>query len=1062
MPLNIISSNRMESLVDSLAATVARPLASPLVPETIVVQSAGMERWLAMELARRFGVWANGDYPFPNAFVWRLFRDILGNIPDESPFSPDLLTWRLMDLLPSLACRSGFEPIAAYLANDRGGLKLFQLAEQIADTFDQYTLFRPEMLDAWEAGKGSDWQPLLWRELVTACGSEHRGRLLDRFRQTLASQGFTGAGIPERVSVFGVSYLPPFHLEFLVQLSRHTDIQLFVLSPCREYWADIVSRRQLAKATAAEQGEPFEGNPLLASLGRLGRDFSDLILSHDQARLITSEAYREPAGGSLLQAVQRDILQLRDPAVEEPCRFSADDAGMQILSCHSSMREIEVLHDHLLALLNSDPTLTPRDILVMTPDIEAYAPYVAAVFDGVQEPAKRLPYSVADRSIRCQGHLAEAVMAILDLVGSRFGVTRVFDLLSLPAVHQRFGIARDDLEIIRDWLVDTRVRWGIDRADRERNGLPPFGENSWRAGLDRLLLGYAMSGEGDWLFQGILPYDLEGDGPRLLGQFLAFAETLFAAADRLRPPRTPGQWAEELGRIMAEFIVQDEETAREAAAMGKLQERLLQNRELAGFDGPVTLELFRYWLGQQLEKAEPGMGFITGGVTFCAMLPMRSIPFRVIALIGMNEGAFPRQNRPPGFDLIAGERRRGDRSLRDEDRYLFLEAILSARETLYLSYVGQSIRDGSEIPPSVLVSELLDYLDSGYRVDDREPSRVLVRHHRLQPFSPAYFDGSAGLFSFSEENLAAIRAREQGGAVGGEFLATPLALPENDGWEVSLAGLLRFYDHPARSFLVDRFGIRLEQAADPLDEREPFAVEGLDAYAIRTRLLDLALANVPQQEALPVIRAEGLLPPARHGDILFAALAAEVEEFSKEMRAQMAGCPALEPLDFSLEIGRYRLSGRLDRIWPGRLIRGRCAKLKARDRIRAWIEHLVLNAVADEGYPRESVLCMRDGTECFSPVAGATDLLLLLLDRYRAGLCQPLHFYPESSLAYANKQEWNLARARQRWEGSEYVSGEGRDPYFDLCFGKTDPFAADFDQLARELLGPLVAHGSKT
>jgi exodeoxyribonuclease V gamma subunit len=1062
MSLTVISSNRMESLVDSLAATVARPLASPLVPETIVVQSAGMERWLAMELARRFGVWANGDYPFPNAFVWRLFRDLLGNIPDESPFSPDLLTWRLMDLLPPLSGRSGFEPIAAYLANDRGGLKLFQLAEQIADTFDQYTLFRPEMLDAWEAGKGNDWQPLLWRELVAVCGSEHRGRLLDRFRQNLASRGFTGASIPERVSVFGVSYLPPFHLEFLVQLSCHTDIQLFVLSPCREYWADIVSRRQLVKAAAAEQGEPFEGNPLLASLGRLGRDFSDLILSHDQARLITREAYREPAGGSLLQAVQRDILQLRDPAVDEPGRFAAGNAGVQILSCHSPMREVEVLHDHLLALLDSDPTLTPRDILVMTPDIEAYAPYVAAVFDGVQEPARRVPYSVADRSIRCQGHLAEAVMAVFDLAGSRFGVTRVFDLLSLPAVHQRFGIARDDLETIRGWLAETRVRWGIDQADRERSGLPPFGENSWRAGLDRLLLGYAMPGEGDRLFQGILPYDLEGDGPRLLGQFLAFAETLFAAADRLRKPRSPGQWGEELGRIMAEFIVQDEETAREASALGKLQERLLQNRELAGFDAPVTLELFRYWLGQQLEKAEPGMGFITGGVTFCAMLPMRSIPFRVIALIGMNEGAFPRQNRPPGFDLIARERRRGDRSLRDEDRYLFLEAILSAREHLYLSYVGQSIRDGSEIPPSVLLSELLDYLDSGYRVDDREPSTVLVRHQRLQPFSPAYFDGSAGLFSFSAENLAAIRAREQGGAVGGEFLTTPLVLPENDGWEVSLAGLLRFYDNPARYFLVDRLGIRLEQAADPLEEREPFAVEGLDAYAIRTRLLDLALADIPPREALPVIRAEGLLPPARHGDILFAALAAEVEEFGKEMRAHMAGCPSLEPLDFSLEIGRYRLSGRLDRIWPGRLIRGRCARLKARDRVRGWIEHLVLNAVAAYGYPCESVLCMLDGTECFSPVANAAALLAVLLDRYREGLCQPLRFYPESSLAYANRQEWNLGRARQRWEGSEYVIGEGRDPYFDLCFGKTDPFTAEFDRLARDILGPLVAHGSKT
>lgn len=652
-------------------------------------------------------------------------------------------------------------------------------------------------------------------------------------------------------------------------------------------------------------------------------------------------------------------------------------------------------------------------------------------------------------------------MAILDLVGSRFGVTRVFDLLSLSPVHQRFGISSDDLETIRAWLAETRVRWGIDQADRERSGLPPFGENSWRAGLERLLLGYAMPREGDRLFQGILPFDLEGDGPRLLGQFLEFTDHLFAVADRLRTSRTLGQWGEELGRIVAEFIVQDEETARETVAMGKLQEKLLQNRELAGFNGAVGVELFRYWLGKQLEKTDQGMGFITGGVTFCAMLPMRSVPFRVIALIGMNEGAFPRQNRPPGFDLVAKERRRGDRSLRDEDRYLFLEAILSARETLYISYVGQGIRDGSEIPPSVLVSELLDYLDSGYRIDGQEPGRVLVTRHRLQPFSRAYFDGSAGLSSFSEENLAAIRVREQGEAVSGEFLTTPLPLPDDEGWEVSLAGLLRFFDNPARSFLVDRLGIRLEEVSDPLDEREPFAVEGLEAYAIRSRLLDLALAGVSPEEALPALRAEGLLPPARHGEILFATLAAEVEEFAAEMRGLMAGATPLEPLDISLELGRYRLSGRLDRVWPERLIRGRYARIKARDRVRCWIEHLVLNAAAREGDPRESVLCMLDGKECFSRVTDARELLLSLLDLYREGLSRPLRFFPESSLAYAHKQEWNLGRARQRWEGSEYIAGEGRDPYFDLCFGRTDPFTAEFDRLAREILGPLLAHGYK-
>ncbi len=1059
MSLTITSSNLMESLVDSLAATVARPLASPLAPETIVVQSAGMERWLAMELSRRFGVWANGEYPFPNAFVWRLFRDTLGNLPDDSPFSPDLLAWRLMDILPSLAGRDGFEPISAYLTGDRDGLKLFQLAERIADTFDQYTLFRPDMLDAWEAGKGSDWQPSLWRMLVAACGGEHRGRLLERFRKAMSTPGVTFAHLPERVSVFGVSYLPPFHLEFLIQLSRHTDLQLFVLSPCREYWADIVSRRQLAKVRDAESGEVFEGNPLLASLGRLGRDFSDLILSRDEARLTTVEAYGEPAGQTLLQAVQQDIIQLRDPAAGEQRQYPVDSGSIAVHSCHSPMREVEVLHDSILALLEADPTLSPRDILVMTPEIESYAPYISAVFDGVQEPAKRVPYSVADRSIRRQGHVAEAVMTVLELCGSRFGVTRILDLLSLPPVHRRFGIEADDLDTIRDWLAGTGIRWGIDQADRERSGLPPFGENSWRAGLERLLLGYAMPREGELLFHDILPFDLEGDRPRLLGRFLEFTERLFAASERLAVPRALDRWGEELGRLVDDFIIRNEETDRETAAIGKLQESLGEHRDLTGFGGPLSIELFRYWLGQRLEKPEQGVGFLTGGVTFCAMLPMRSIPFRVVALIGMNDGAFPRLNTPPGFDLIARERRRGDRSLRDEDRYLFLEAILSSRETLYLSYVGQSVRDGSEIPPSVLVSELLDYLESGYRIDGVSPAKALVTRHRLQPFSHAYFNSTPGLFSFSEENLAAIRAR--GGEARGIFLSAPLPLPDDEGWEVSLSSLLRFFDNPSRFFLVDRLAIRIEEVISPLEEREPFGVEGLEAYAIRSRLLELALGGLPLQEGLPAIRAEGLLPPGRHGELLFSSLAAEVEAFAAELKGLMGDAAPLEPLDVSLQIGRFRLTGRLDRIWPHRLIRGRCARLKAKDLIRCWIEHLVLNVAAPEGHPLECALCMRDGHELFPPVADAEALLLALLERYREGLCHPLRFFPESSLAYATRQEWNLERARQRWVGTEYLAGEGNDPHFQLCFGKEEPFTDAFEELAREILGPLVTRGSK-
>lgn len=1063
MPLNIYTSNRMENLVSALADVLAQPLSSPLTPEVIVMQSKGMQRWLAMELAERFGVWANCDYPFPNAMVWRLFGQLLPDIPESSLFSSEVMTWRIMGLLPPFLENEAFSPLRRYLAGERQALKQFQLAEKIADSFDQYTLFRPDMLLAWEAGEWQDheeWQALLWRALVGEGEGRHRGRLKQEYCRAVESGGVSGNAVPERIALFGISYLPTYHMEVLAATARITEVNLFLLSPTREYWSDIISSRAMARLAAEERPLRYEGNPLLASLGKLGRDFSDMTIQISDLARVQEDLYQDPGEDSLLHTIQSQILNLTGTGEGGRRPVGDDDRSIQIHSCHSALREIEVLHDNILSLLEREEGLEPRHILVMTPDIESYAPYVATVFGGGVDTGRKIPYSIADRSLASEGEVAALLLKLLDLPGSRLTVVQLLDILEQAPVRMRFSLSSDELEEIRRWLGETRVAWGMDEQDRVRLGLPGYRENSWRAGLDRLLLGYAMPDEGGNLFNGLLPYDaMEGSAPQTLGKLVDFVNTVADLADSLVMPRTLEGWAERFRAMLADFIACDDRTARELDTVGAVLTGMVELGRDSRFDGEVELAVIRSWFTSRLQKEQKGLGFMTGGVTFCAMLPMRSIPFRVVALIGMSDGAFPRQSRPPGFDLIAATPRRGDRSLRDEDRYLFLEALLSAREHLYLSYVGQSIKDNSPIPPSVLLSEFLDAIGREFEPGDGATlEERLVTRHRLQAFSREYFREGSPLFSYSRENWAALAEKCGGAQMPTGFMTAPLGEAPDEWRDLPLTRLISFYRNPARFFLENRLGIRLEEVAAPLEEREPFIVDGLESYSLRQELVERVLMGRDPAAVLPIARARGILPPGRHGRLLFDEAVTAVETFARGVRTEMGAAPSLARIEFDLPLAGFRLTGCLDNIWPERMVRYRCAKVKAKDRLQVWLEHLLLNALQPEGYPRETVLVMADGTTSFRPVEDAAAILITLLEHYWQGLRLPLRFFPVSSMEYAHKLEWKLERAIRAWEGGFKAKGEGEDPAFRLCFGESAPFDDEFQRIARSVLEPLLRH----
>lgn len=1097
----VVHGNRLDQLRSLVVSWMRRYPLMPLENEVALVQSNGIAQWLKLALAEDAqdddeggcGIAAAVDVQLPGSFMWQLYRAVLGKdeIPASSMLDKTPLTWRLMRLLPALISQPHFEPLQRFLTADTDLRKRYQLSERLADLFDQYQVYRADWLEDWAAGRHqlknvrgevkplkpeNCWQAELWRALLHDVGAEgmaqSRAGVHQRYMQRINSLSEAPVGLPSRVIVFGISSLPAQALEALAGLGRFSQVLLCVHNPCRHHWADIVADKDLLrheyKRQSRKAGMPVvlnpdalhqHAHPLLAAWGKQGRDYINLLDSHDDPdsyRAIFRDSridlFTDGDPQSLLNQLQDDILELRPLSETREIWPSVDlksDRSIRFHVAHSAQREVEVLHDQLLARFSKDPELRPRDIIVMVPDIDSYAPHIRAVFGQLDREDRRfIPFTLADQGQRGREPLLIAVEHLLKIPDSRFPVSEILDLLDVPALRNRFGIDERDLPTLHRWIEGAGVRWGLNAKQREGLGLPEaLEQNSWHFGLRRMLLGYAVG--GGVAYDGIEPYDeIGGLDAALIGPLVALIDALQVAHAELSLPAQPQIWGERLQALIQLFFSADSEhDDLLLSQLESLREDWLETCESVGLLEELPLTVVREaWLAG-LDQGKLSQRFLAGSVNFCTLMPMRAIPFKIVCLLGMNDGDYPRAQPPLDFDLMGSDYRPGDRSRREDDRYLLLEALLSARDQLYISWVGRSIRDNSERPASVLIGQLRDHLASGWRLADamepedehkRDPGQQLLHkltlEHPLQPFSAKYFRESLEFFSFAREWQALHET------VADAVAAAVLDKHEQDE-PLSLMQLQDFLRNPVKHFFSQRLKIYFEVAQAPLADEEPFVLDALERYGVSDSLLQAALSGheyIDQALEAQATRLQnsGMLPMAGFGTLLQGELIEPLPDLVQRYQALLFKWP--ERLNTALSViythedvtvdswidGLYQnAEGQLLSVTAIPNAIGGKKSRKWHRLTKPWVNHLVACAC---DLSLTTALVASDETLLLEPLDknAATDMLDDLLRAWQQGMQRPLPVAVKTAFAWLGQSEEAKAdaAARKTYEGDGQTS----------------------------------------
>jgi exodeoxyribonuclease V gamma subunit len=1091
-------AGRADLLAEGLAQLLRDPLPDPFARELVIVPARGVERWLSQRLSHRLGpaegrddgVCAGVEFRSPSSLV----AELTGTGADD-PWAPDALVWPLLEVVDASAGEAWCRTLSEHLGHGREGEELelrqgrrYAVARRLARLFASYAVQRPGLLADWEAGRDTDgrvaldadllWQAELWRRLVARVGAPSPGArhaaVLERLRA--APDAFD---LPPRMSLFGHTRIPVTEIDLLVALSAGRDVHLWLTHPSPVLWEALADLRGPV-VRSADESHLRVGHPLLASLGRDVRELQRLLSTDGAAA--TEEGARP---GSLLHQLQADIAANDLPAQPRP--LDPADDSVSVHACHGPARQVEVLREVLVGLLADDPTLEPRDILVMCPDIEAYAPLVSAAFglgdvlgrgqEGEAHPGQHLRVRLADRALTQTNPLLAVAMQLLDLVGGRAEASTVLDLLTLEPVRRRFGLSEDHLERITHWVQLAGVRWAFDAAHRDTFALSDIVQNTWQFGLDRILAGAAVSEDAGRWFGTTLPLDdVSSTDIDLAGRLAECLDRLQRSSDALTGAHPVEHWVQTLSDAIAGITL----VARgEEWQTGQVQRELAAIGAAAGGGTLLRLADVRALLEERFGGRPTRANFRTGTLTICTMTPMRSVPHRVIALLGLDDGVFPRAGAVDGDDVLARRPLTGERDLRSEDRQLMLDAVLSATERLVITYTGANESTGQRRPAAVPLKELLDTLDrtavgAAAHVEHREP---------LQPFDPANFSAPRP-FSFDRAALAGARAATHDRTVPEPLADLRLAPPTGD---VDFALLTSFLCRPVQHFLRHRLEIALLDESEPESDAIPVELDNLQQWSVGDRMLGDLLAGRTRDEALALEWRRGLLPPGQLGWRRAQQIADEAAPVAELVDAFTAGV-RMRAVDLDVDLGSgRRLVGTVTDVYDTRVVRAGYSRLGARHELEAWLAVLALE-VAHPGRGWTSGAVGRGGRGeppvrvAFPSPEQAAERLAELVALYDAGMSGPLPLPLKTGHAWARRrlargrdhdcrikaaQEWNPYQSRFPGENADaahrYVWGENAP--LDVLLGSPLP-GEEYDgettrlgALAMRLWAPVLTTG---
>ncbi|UGT63128.1 exodeoxyribonuclease V subunit gamma [Nocardia asteroides] len=1108
MPLHIHRAERADTLADALARQLATPPADPFTAEVVAVPAKGIERWLTQRLSGVLGTSGPGAadgiaaairFPSPAALVAECLAAASGVAAADDPWERDRVVWALLRVLDGVLGAPWAAVLTRHLGAEHRAGRRYATAVGLAALFESYAAQRPELILAWAAGADTDgagrplpadlgWQPALWRELRAATGvpgpAERLAEVCARLRADPAS-----TALPHRLSLFGPTRLPADQRAVLAALAAHRELHLWLTHPSPALW-DRIATRPPALLRSADTSVRAVRNPLLAGLGRDVRELQQRLAGCD-AEII--DEYHPPAppgtGRSgpgapsagaphtLLAAVQAAVREDTWPPAPDPSL--ADDGTVRIHLCHGRDRQVEVLRDALFGLFAADPTLEPRDVLVMCPDVETFAPLVRAAFgsrgsaDAADEhahPGHRLRVRLADRGRAVTNPLLTVVATLLELADGRVTVTQVLDLAAAETVRRRCGFDDDELERLRGWAADSGARWGIGLRQRQAFGLADFAQNTLNSAVDRILLGVtAAETDGDWLDLALPLDDVDSNDVDLAGRFAEFVDRLAVCLRDLRGPRPAPEWSAVLIRALDLLCDVPEQLA---------WQRTEARTELAAATehaGEVVLRLadVATVLAGRLGTAPTRANFRTGELTVCTLVPMRSVPHRVVVLLGLDDEVFPRAGGVDGDDVLARDPQVGEREPRGEDRQLLLDAVLAAQERLLVCYTGADPVTGAHRPPAVPVAELLDALraHTGAGAD-----RVVVRHP-LQSFDRRNF-APEHPFGFDPVALAGAEAAARPPRPRPAFLADPLPPPEPG--DVELAELIAFVEHPVRAFLGQRLGLRVPDHEEEIDDRLPVELDGLAKWDLGERLLAARLTGADPETLRAAEWRRGGLPPFAFGAAVLDEVERTVETLVRTAQPHYE-IPA-RAVDIALDLGNgRRLTGTVPEVHGDRLVRTTFSRVAAKHRIAAWVPLLALSCTEDRSWQALTIGRGRFRTPAWRSELTAPEppaalgVLRTLVAMRDAGLSEPLPIAPTATAAYAqsrmlgNRREDAEYAALQEFDG-DY--GDNRDRHLRYVWGERVTLASllaapapqgggageptRFGALARRLWEPLL------